>query len=90
MTCKQRSSMTSLEDLAMERIERLIDRAKTYRDCGEDAIADTLIEGARELAAEMDGDDGSFVMRYHRYASDSFGVAFEIDHGDPELMFGGV
>ncbi len=90
MTCKQRSSMTALDDLAMERIEHLIDRAKTYRDCGEDTIADTLIEGARELAAEMDGDGGAFVMRYHRYISDSFGVDFEIDHGDPELMFGGV
>jgi hypothetical protein len=29
-------------------------------------------------------------MKYHRYTSDSFGVAFEITHGDNELMFGGV
>lgn len=38
----------------------------------------------------MDDGEELFVMKYHRYISDSFGVAFEIDHGDPELMFGGV
>jgi hypothetical protein len=29
-------------------------------------------------------------MTYHRYTSDSFGVDFELTHGDEELMFGGV
>lgn len=78
-------------NLALEHIEHLVNRAKFLKKCGEEGLYDLLTEEAGLLASSMDNDDESLlVMRYHRYSSDSFGVAFEITHGDPELMFGGV
>lgn len=78
-------------NLALEHIEHLVNRAKFLKKCGEEGLYDLLIEEARSLASALDNDEEQlFFMRYHRYSSDSFGVAFEITHGDPELMFGGV
>ena len=38
----------------------------------------------------MSKDEEVLYMTYYRYLSDSFGVVFEQDHGDEELMFGGI
>lgn len=78
-------------NLALEHIEHLVNRAKLLKRSGEEDLSDLLLEEARLLASSMDNDDDSlFVMKYYRYSSDSFGLDFEITHGDPELMFGGV
>jgi hypothetical protein len=78
-------------NLAFDRIDHLVNRAKFLKKCGEESLSDLLFNEARSLALSMDNDDESlFFMRYHRYCSDSFGIDFEITHGDPELMFGGV
>ena len=78
-------------NLALNRIEHFVNRAKFLKKCGEEGLYDLLIEEARSLASALDNDEEQlFFMRYHRYSSDSFGVTFEIMHGDPELMFGGV
>ena len=45
---------------------------------------------AEELAHNLDSDSETLTMTYHRYLSESYGVVFEQDHGDEELMFGGV
>lgn len=78
-------------NLALEHIEHIVNRAKFLKKCGEEGLYDLLIEEARSLASALDNDEEQlFFMRYHRYSSDSFGLDFEITHGDPELMFGGV
>ena len=78
-------------NLVLERIEHLVNRAKLLKRCKEESLSLLLLEEARSLASSMDNDDDSlFVMKYHRYCSDSFGLDFEITHGDPELMFGGA
>jgi hypothetical protein len=78
-------------NLVLERIEHLVNRAKFLKRRGEESLSDLLLEEARSLASSMDNDDEQLlVMSYHRYSSDSFGLDFEITHGDPELMFGGV
>lgn len=82
--------MTDLQNLALERIESLVEMASYHSLNGEEEISDLLLLEASDLALIMDGENDLFCMKYHRYVSDSFGVVFEVDHGDPELMFGGV
>lgn len=82
--------MIQTYNLAMERIEHLVDRAKYWEKQGDKAMAEFFFAEGKILAMAMDGADDVFQMQYHRYSSDSFGVEFEITHGDPELMFGGV
>lgn len=82
--------MTESENLALKRIEQLIDRAIFHEKRGDERLKETLLAEAKIQAMVMDGADDTFFLTYHRYASDSFGVEFEITHGDPELMFGGV
>ena len=82
--------MTEIDNLAMERIEHLCVRAAVLSKKRRTRDRELLLREAKTLARHMDDGKELFVMRYHRYSSDSFGVSFEISHGDPELMFGGV
>ena len=82
--------MTEADNLAMARIEHLCVRAAVLGKERRTRDRELLLREAKTLARHMDDGKELFVMKYHRYSSDSFGVAFEIDHGDPELMFGGV
>jgi hypothetical protein len=82
--------MTDIENYALERIEILVEQAAHHTLNGDEETSDLLLLEASDLALIMDGDDGLFCMKYHRYASESFGAVFEHEHGDPELMFGGV
>lgn len=74
----------------MDRIGHLVARAQYWEKQGDKTLAEFFYAEGQILAMVMDGADDVFIMGYHRYASDSFGVEFEITHGDPELMFGGV
>lgn len=82
--------MTETDNLAIARIEHLIERAAHHAKLGDDSIKEFLLAEAKIQAMVMDGADDVFKMTYHRYSSDSFGVDFELTHGDEELMFGGV
>ena len=53
-------------------------------------MAEFFRSQAEELAHTLDGGDDTLTMTYHRYLSESFGLVFEEEHGDPELKFGGV
>lgn len=82
--------MTETFNLAIDRIEHLVERAAFHAREGDDSLKEFFLAEAKILSMVMDGADNVFQMKYHRYVSDSFGVDFEITHGDPELMFGGV
>jgi len=82
--------MTETDNLAMGRIEHLVDRAKYWEKQGDQSLAEFFYAEGKILAMAMDGADDVFQMLYHRHQSDSYGIDFEITHGDPELMFGGV
>lgn len=82
--------MIQTYNLALERIEHLVDRAAFFAREGDDSLKEFFLAEAKILSMVVDGADNVFQMKYHRYASDSFGVDFEITHGDPDLMFGGV
>lgn len=82
--------MTQIENLAIARIEYLVDRATFFAKNGDNDLKDFFLSEAKTLTDVMS--DGSDILwfQYHRWNSDSFGVAFELQHGDEELMFGGV
>lgn len=82
--------MDQFQNLALGYIEHMVERASHHSNTGGEESTQLLLAEAEILAKAMNGEEDLIWMRYHRYASDSFGVAFEIDHGDPELMFGGV
>ena len=82
--------MNTTLNLVLERIEHLMHHSKYMKKRGEANLSEFLAKEAKFLATSMDNDDSLYVMKYYRYFSDSFGVTFEITHGDPELMFGGV
>jgi hypothetical protein len=87
---KPTDTMTEADNLAIDRIERLVERAAHHARLGDESTKEFLLAEARIQAMVMDGADDVVTMRYHRYASDSFGVEFELLHGDTELMFGGA
>ena len=82
--------MTETDNLAIARIEHLVDRANHFAKAGDSDMREFFLAEAKIQAMVMDGADNVFKMTYHRYSSDSFGVDFELQHGDEELMFGGV
>jgi len=82
--------MAEVDNLILGRIEHLCVRAAVLSKERRTRDGELLLREAKTLSRHMDDDGELVLMRYHRYLSDSFGVTFEIDHGDPELMFGGV
>ena len=80
-----------MTSLACERLEHLADQAAYHQNHGSEVDKLLCVAEMRDLSKSLDSEDEElFFMMYHRYLSDSFGVDFEIDHGDEELMFGGV
>lgn len=82
--------MHPTHNLAIDRIERLVEMAAIHDKNGDESTKEFLLAEAKILATVMDGADDVIHMTYYRNLSDSYGVDFEITHGDPELMFGGV
>jgi hypothetical protein len=82
--------ISEIQKIALERIDYLAERAIYHEKFGDKNLKEFFLAEAKILAITIDGADNLWTMKYHRYLSDSFGVAFEQQHGDPELMFGGV
>ena len=80
----------TVSDLGIAQIEYYMDRASVLLDQGDTELAEFFRAQAEELAHTLDGGDDTLTMTYHRYLSESFGLVFEEEHGDPELKFGGV
>ena len=80
----------TVSDLSIAQIEYYMDRYEQLLDQGDTDLAEFFRVQAEELAHTLDSDSEVLTMTYHRYLSESFGLVFEEDHGDPELKFGGV
>ena len=80
----------TLSEYAMDRISLLVDQLAMADNRGDDVTRSLLHQEIQDLTHSLDNDDEILAMAYHRTLSDSQGVVFEIDHGDPELMFGGM
>ena len=80
-----------LEELACDRLVELVDQAAWHQNHDNEIDKLICLAEASELKDAMDDEDYDVLyMTYHRYLSESFGVEFEQEHGDEELMFGGV
>ena len=80
----------TVSDLSIAQIEYYMDRYEHFADLGDIELAEFFRSQAEELDHNLDSDSETLTMTYHRYLSESYGVVFEQDHGDEELMFGGV
>ena len=82
--------MTQLDSLIAQQLEFYADKA------GESVSEEDQtfwVQQGLDLLNEMNApteEEGVFYVTYWRYESESFGVTFEQDHGDPELQFGGI
>lgn len=79
-----------IQKIVLEQLVYLTERAIHHEKLGDKNLKEFFLAEAKILAMVLDGADDLAVMTYHRYLSDSFGVTFEQQHGDPELIFGGV
>ena len=79
--------MNATDNLSLAQIELYVDRASFYQEEGDIELYEFFKAQALELTDELDNGE-LLTLTYHRHLSESFGVVFEIEHNDPELMFG--
>ncbi len=77
-----------LSELASTRLIDMVDQLSVLQDSGDKVSMAILHEEIKSLTGALDADDEILAMTYHRHLSESFGMVFEVEHGDPELMFG--
>ena len=77
-----------LAELAATRMIDMVDQLSVLQESGDKVSMAILHEEIKSLTHALDSDDEVLAMTYHRHLSESFGMVFEVEHGDPELMFG--
>ena len=77
-----------LAELAATRMIDMVDQLSVLQESGDKVSMAILHEEIKSLTHALDADDEVLAMTYHRHLSESFGMVFEVEHGDPELMFG--
>ena len=77
-----------LSELASTRIIDMVDQLSVLQDSGDKVSMAVLMGEIKSLTNALDTDEEILAMTYHRHLSESFGMVFEVEHGDPELMFG--
>lgn len=81
----------TLAEYAADRVITLVDQYAHHLENEDEVNAGIVKAELDELTSHMDNEDYDFFWHaYHRNLSDDFGVVFELNHGDPELMFGGI
>ena len=79
----------TITELGFIQIEYYMNRYEQLLSVGDIELAEFFRGQAQELAYNLENKD-TLTLTYHRWLSDSYGVVFEIEHGDDELMFGGI
>jgi hypothetical protein len=81
----------TLASFATDRIISLVDQYAWHLNAGDNVNASIVNAEIKDLTSHLDDEDYDFFWHsYFRNLSDDFGMSFEIIHGDPELMFGGI
>lgn len=81
--------MNPTDNLILGQLELYADRILHFTQTGDEDMVAFFRDQAQTLL-EVEDSLEIMVLTYHRHMSDSLGVVFEIEHGDPELMFGGL
>ena len=82
--------MNATDNLILAQLEYYAERVDFFSNVEPDV---ELCEFFRAQAQGLLGVEDSLevlTLTYYRIMSDSLGVEFEINHGDPELYFGGL
>ncbi len=77
-----------LSELAADRMINYVDRIASLDENEDQITRGVLMSEIKSLAHALDNDEEILAMQYHRHLSESNGLVFEIEHGDPELQFG--
>ena len=77
-----------LSELASTRIIDMVDQLSVLQNNGDEVSMAILHQEIKGLTNALDTDEEILAMTYHRHLSESSGMVFEVEHGDPELMFG--
>ena len=81
--------MNATDNLIMGQLEFYANRVAHFTESGDLDLAVFFRAQAQSLL-EVEDELEIMTLTYHRAMSESGGVEFEMDHGDPELMFGGL
>ena len=82
--------MNPTDNLILGQLEFYADRVAYFTKTEPNKeLAKFFSDQANQLL-QIEDDLELMTLTYHRAMSDSCGVEFEINHGDPELMFGGL
>jgi len=77
-----------LAELAATRMIDYVDRIASLDENEDQITRGILMAEIKSLANAMDNDEEILAMTYHRALSNSYGILYEIEHGDSELCFG--
>ncbi len=77
-----------LAELVSTRMIDYADRVSTLDEDKDQVTRGILMAEIKGLAHALDSDEEILHMVYHRHMSESNGLVFEVEHGDPELQFG--
>lgn len=81
--------MNATDNLIMGQLEFYADRVAHFTNDEPNAELADFFRAQAQALLEVEDSLEIMTLTYHRVMSDSYGVEFEIQHGDPELMFGG-
>jgi hypothetical protein len=81
--------MNATDNLIMGQLEFYANRVAHFTEAGDLDLADFFRAQAQSLL-EVEDELEIMTLTYHRHMSETLGVEFEMEHGDPELMFGGL
>ena len=82
--------MTQFETLLLQQLEYYAERILFFTEAQPDKELEMFFRGEAAALLAVENEDEIMALTYHRHLSDSQGVVFELEHGDTELMFGGI
>ena len=79
--------MNELKGLIEKQLAYYVERQEYYTDKEPDYdLREFYHQQALDLVTVENGEQ-VLTLTYHRHLSDSYGLVFDIEHGDPELFF---
>lgn len=82
--------MDSTDNLILDQLEYYTDRISYFTNEEPDAELVEFFRSQAQSLLEVEDSLELMTLTYHRRMSITLGVEFELNHGDPELYFGGL
>ena len=82
--------MNATDNLIVAQLEYYAERVDFFNNVEPDVELCEFFREQAQALLEVEDSLEVLTLTYYRIMSDSLGVEFEINHGDPELYFGGL